>query len=144
MRYHFSRETKTFAGISIWSCEAVFPSCPIIHHLFERASSWVLPPHAPLSSATHTHAHLTPLPSVFLPHSWPYIHKGTFCNLMQLRKANMYTHTHAGCNEQTSVAHRCVATKCKAALEHSIPCGRPREGGAERLARWQSPLVFSH
>ncbi len=31
---HFSQQTKTFAWISIWSLEAVFPSCPVIHHLF--------------------------------------------------------------------------------------------------------------
>lgn len=31
--HHFSQQTKTFAWISIWSCEAVFPSCPAIHHL---------------------------------------------------------------------------------------------------------------
>ncbi len=32
--HHFSQQTKTFAWISIWSREAVFPSCPVIHHLF--------------------------------------------------------------------------------------------------------------
>lgn len=37
--HHFSQQTKTFAWISIWSCEAVFPSCPVIHHLFLPATT---------------------------------------------------------------------------------------------------------
>lgn len=65
-RYHFSRETKTFGGISIWSRGAVFPSCPIIHHLFVLTSSWVPPQsahpptrpslHPSLQPPTHMHA----------------------------------------------------------------------------------------
>lgn len=62
-RYHFSQETKTFGGISIWSRGAVFPSCPIIHHLFVLTSSWVPPQSAhppipaPFSSQPPTHMH---------------------------------------------------------------------------------------
>lgn len=44
LRHHFSQQTKTFAGISIWSCKAVFPSCPAIHHLFVLTTTWALHP----------------------------------------------------------------------------------------------------
>lgn len=97
---HFSQQTKTFAGISIWSHEAVFPSCPIIHHLSVLTTTWALhtppppPPPPPQSDPPPpTHMH-TPLPSVFLPHSWP----GTHEHFLRPLAITQNKHKHTGCN----------------------------------------------
>lgn len=76
--------------------------------------------HSTLLQRPHTHARLNgPQPSVFLPHSWLYMHEATFCNLMQLH-TQKHTHTHMQWM-QCSKSLRCVAIKCKAVLEAQHP-----------------------
>lgn len=94
---HFSQQTKTFAGISIWSHEAVFPSCPIIHHLSVLTTTWALhtppPPHPhPLHNPilhhprTCTHPYL-----LFSSHTHGREHMSTFCDLLQSHKISTNT-----------------------------------------------------
>ena len=112
---HFSQQTKTFAGISIWSHEAVFPSFPIIHHLSVLTTTWALPPPHTLSSTTHAHAHTLTFcfpPTLMAGNTWAL--SATSCNHTK------YSQTHRmQCLSQTgqeSLTRGCVIRKCKAGL----------------------------
>lgn len=110
LRHHFSQQTKTFAGISIWSCKAVFPSCPAIHHLFVLTTTWALhPTYTP--PPTHTHAHLNSL-TLHLPTEHISAH------FLQIQAVAQTMHVGAwGAfmrNTHKSVTHRCcMKRKCK-------------------------------
>lgn len=96
LQHHFSQQTKTFAGISIWCCAAVFSSCPIIHHLFELTTTWALHPHPLLHHATtHTRAHLD-THTLCCPPTLVVMHTATKEQPHAI--TNIHPQTHTWCN----------------------------------------------